>query len=371
MTQQTLEFKKSVDVSDKTYRALFEHAATAVAVVARDGTLLMINRKFASLSGLKKVEIEGQMSIFNFFKDEDQILLQENLRKCRTQGKTDGYSNECLFYSGEQKPKSVYLSLNYLPHIGDCMISMIDVTELRHLQARLTRSEQLAAIGELSASIAHEIRNPLGAINTSVEVLRSSLQLGGDDRDLMQIIMEETQRLDRIVTDFLQFARLNRVRFQPLDVNRVIRDTLLLLKGVLPGELVLSVVLDEALPSTFGDADQLRQVMINMIVNGAEAVPKPGGRLSITTKYAENEQAKSSIQIIIRDNGQGIEHKYLDKIFKPFFSTKEKGVGMGLAICERIVHNHGGDISVTSRIGYGTCFSILLPIIRTAPEEEQ
>lgn len=371
MRQQTLEFKKSVDIAEETYRTLFEHAATAVAVVGNDGILGMINRKFASFLGGKKAEIEGRLSLLDFFKDQDRILLRENLQKCRACDKKDDYSFECLFYGVEQKPKNVYLSLSYIPQSGHCMISMIDVTELYQLQSRLARSEQLAAIGELAASIAHEIRNPLGAINTSVEVLRTGLHLSGDDCDLMEIIREETQRLDRIVTDFLQFARLNRVRFRQIDINRIIRDTLLLLKGVLPSELALTVALDENLCYTFGDADQLRQVMINMIVNATEAVPKLGGQLTIMTKCVEDDSSKSSIQIIIQDNGQGIEHKNLEKVFKPFFSTKEKGVGMGLAICERIVHNHGGEMTVTSRIGYGASFSIILPIIRTAPEEEQ
>jgi PAS domain S-box-containing protein len=359
--QPLMEIEKSANIAEETYRILFDHSGTAFAVVSNTSSLRMINHQFVSLCGYQKADIERRKMLLDFFYDENREQIKSFLHKGRLKNDHIGHSLECLFYGADKIPKNVYVSISAIPRTRNFLVSITDVTELRQLQSRLARSEQLAAIGELSASIAHEIRNPLGAINTSVEVLRNSLKLSGEDGDLMQIIMEETQRLDRIIKDFLHFARMDCARLQPVVLNQIIRDTLFLFKGSLHNQIKVQTNLDEELPNIFGDADQLRQVVINMIVNSMEAMPQ-GGLLSVRSKMVNVEPGALFVQLLIQDSGQGIESNHLKKIFKPFFSTKAKGGGMGLAICERIVQNHGGGIEVTSEVGTGTTFIITLPV---------
>ncbi|NLP12340.1 PAS domain S-box protein [bacterium] len=355
-------------ISEATYQTLFDHSGNAVAVVSEEGRLLMVNRKFEELSGLSRREIEGRKTVYDFFR-EDHDRIDHFLQKRGKRTAAGVTSCESRFFGLHEEVRSVYVTVSDIPRSHKFLLTLADVTELRELQSRLARSEQLAAIGELAASIAHEIRNPLGAINTSVEVLSSSLNLDGEDRDLMQIIQEETRRLDRIVKDFLLFARLDRIQSGRVDLNQIIRDTLFLFKGTFNSRIKVTAQLDAALPLYTGDGDQLRQVLINLIVNSMEAMTD-GGTLLIRTKRLVLAEGRTYVQLLVQDSGQGIEAAHLKNIFKPFFSTKEKGVGMGLAICQRIIQNHGGEIDVSSRLGNGATFIITLPVVDSAPEKE-
>ena len=141
---------------------------------------------------------------------------------------------------------------------------MVDVTEFRELQERVGHSEQLAAIGELSAAIAHEIRNPLGAINTSVVILQKGLQVDGENKEVMDIICEETKRLDRIIGDFLQFARLDKSRFEKTDVNYLLQETLILFRVEFGTQIQGKAKLSQNIPLIMADPSQLKQVFIFM-----------------------------------------------------------------------------------------------------------
>lgn len=367
--EQQLPRPQTREMHKELYQTLFEHAGIAVAVVRQDGLLLTVNRQFELLSGLSRAELENRKYLFDFFRLDDRPALESCLRRKCDHGDSGGCYSEGQWQASESESRHVQLNMSAIPRSNEAIVSITDVTELRQLQFQLARSKQLAEIGELSAAIAHEIRNPLGAINTSVEVLRNSLQLSGEDHDLMNIIQEETRRLDRIVKDFLHFARLNRMRIAAVDLNQLVRETLFLYKGTLQGGIRVEVDLHAELPLLYGDEDHLRQVIINLLVNSVEAMPHDGV-LTIRSTVLKVESLKSFIQILIQDTGLGIEQKYLHKIFKPFFSTKEKGVGMGLAICERIIHNHGGTIDVTSEVGKGTTFVITLPVNHAIPVEE-
>jgi PAS domain S-box-containing protein len=367
--EQQLSRPQTKMMRDELYQTLFEHAGIAVAVVRQDGLLLTVNRQFELLSGWSRAELENRKYLFDFFNMDDRPSLETCLRRKCEHVQNGSCFSEGLWQAGDIDSRHVQLNLNAIPRSTESIVTITDVTELKLLQFQLTRSKQLAEIGELSAAIAHEIRNPLGAINTSVEVLRNSLQLSGEDHDLMNIIQEETRRLDRIVKDFLHFARLNRMRVTEVDLNQIIKETLFLYKGTLQNDIQVEVDLCPDLPMLSGDEDHLRQVMINILINSVEAMPH-NGVLTVKSTALRIESLKSFVQILIQDTGLGIEQKYLNKIFKPFFSTKEKGVGMGLAICERIIHNHGGTIDVTSQVGKGTTFVLTLPVNHAIPVEE-
>ncbi len=361
LENKVAERTHELQVSEQKYRTLFEHAGTAVALVDENGKFQMINNRYEVLGGYPKNDLEKKMSLADFLSDEDcnkfkVIWGDQN----RLHSLEFPINHECTFFDQEKHLKKVNLTISLIPGTRNLLVSIVDVTELRELQKRLVRSEQLATLGELSASIAHEIRNPLVAINTSVGILRNALNLVGEDEELMNIISEESKRLNKIVDDFLKFARPNEPHFMQININTIIQETFLLLKNRFNG-IHTQLQLFDKLPLISGDSDQIKQVLMNMLINALESMPD-GGNLDISTHFVQNRNNHPCTEIKIRDTGLGIKQADLRKIFQPFFSTKKDGVGMGLAVCERIIQNHDGEIKVVSEFGNGTEFTIVLPM---------
>lgn len=349
--------------SEKKYRTLFEHAGTALCVISTDDRLIMINKEFEELSGYLKREAEGKLIFTDFFQWEHQQIIKELIQRNRNiELSTHPLNYECIFTDRYQNYKNVNLTLGPIPGTKQFLISISDVSKIRELQKRLVRSEQFATIGKLSASIAHEIRNPLGAINTSVGILRDGMELKEQDKELMRIICEESQRLNKIITEFLQFARPNVPQFEKTDINNLIRETLLLFREKLANNIKTRSYLDDQLPELLIDPYQIKQVMINIIVNAIDSMPR-GGKLTVLSRSQKHDRLGNDyVEIAFYDSGMGISEFDLRKIFQPFFSTKEQGTGMGLAISDRIIQAHNGDLKVQSSLNKGTKFSIFLPM---------
>lgn len=242
--------------------------------------------------------------------------------------------------------------------------------ENSRLYERLKERDRLAALGEMAAGLAHEIRNPLSSIKGAVQFLDPAA-VSGTDGEFLAVIVEEVDRLNTVVTQFLEYARPMRSNFQSANVNDVVTKTLRLLAGhEMPGHVEVKLALEPDLPAVNCDADQLKQVFINLALNAAQAMPT-AGTLAVTTRrprsnewhLAEDAPRYIGDQVEIRfsDTGPGIPEEVRGRIFIPFYTTKEKGTGLGLAICQRIVKNHGGTIEIESRLGEGTTFVIRLP----------
>jgi two-component system sensor histidine kinase PilS (NtrC family) len=250
-----------------------------------------------------------------------------------------------------------------------------DVTQVVEMERELRRSERLAAIGSLSASIAHEIRNPLASISGSIQVLEKRTPALADDREaqrLMQIVLRETDRLNTLITDFLLYARPGPRRVTAVVLADVMDEVLRMFEAVRPPAVDLAVALAPGLV-LHADAEQIRQVLWNLVLNAAQAMEK-GGRLEIRAARAEappqegvagrrnEEQPQQAwVEIAVSDEGVGIPMDALDRIFDPFFTTKRGGSGLGLAIVHRIVEQHAGSIRVESSPLAGTRFVLLLP----------
>ncbi len=236
------------------------------------------------------------------------------------------------------------------------------------LYDRMKERDRLAALGEMAAGLAHEIRNPLGAIKGAAQLLLppdEPATVPNESREFLGIIVEETNRLNRVVSQFLDYARPYKGTLEPLDVNEVVKKTVQLLPpsadGAPPADL--SLELDAALPLARGDAEQLRQVFLNLALNALQAMPD-GGRLVIgTARRPPRAGAGEAVEVRFTDNGRGIPSATLKNLFIPFFTTKERGTGLGLPISQRIVENHGGRIEVRSRDGAGSTFTVLLPTL--------
>lgn len=243
-----------------------------------------------------------------------------------------------------------------------------DLTQIRDLEEEMRRKQWLASLGEMSAGMAHEIRNPLGALAGAMQMLRKDLQADETSQRLMDIAVREATRLDAIITEFLQYARPPALNLAEYDLNKVLAETLDLVqheartrRGIsitaAPCAEVLRVQVDQ---------DQMKQVFWNLAVNAFDAMPD-GGELTITTGSRKVDVAGRKadvIEVTFHDAGEGIPKRNLDKIFLPFFTTKKSGSGLGLAAVHRIVDLHGGWIKVDSQEGQGTRFGVCLP--RTA-----
>lgn len=241
-----------------------------------------------------------------------------------------------------------------------------DLTDVREMEERMRRADRLAAIGELSAGIAHEIRNPLASISGSIEVLYNELDLDGDDKRLMELVMKESDRLNKIITDFLEFARLKPPRPKNVSLSKCLEEVRVLLvngPATRPGVEIVTRHADGEIVVEFDD-EQLKQVMLNLAINACEAM-RGSGKLYVETR----RKPEGAARIVFADEGPGICGEARVRLFEPFFTTKEGGTGLGLAIANRIVEAHGGRIEARNRVEGGAEFSVVIPVrIRTQEE---
>jgi signal transduction histidine kinase len=231
--------------------------------------------------------------------------------------------------------------------------------------AKMKERDRLAVLGQMAAGLAHEIRNPLGAIKGSAQLLAEpaeGVELDDSSREFLGIILEEVDRLDRVVGSVLDLARQSTDVVAPIDVNAVVRRTLQVLSaGWSDAEILVDASLDEDLPRAAIAPEQLRQVLMNLLRNAAQALR---GRGRITVRSRSRQRAGDKLVVVsVSDDGPGIDQAALKKVFLPFFTTKEGGTGLGLAICQRIVQGVGGRLEVRSRRGEGTTFDVILPAV--------
>jgi two-component system sensor histidine kinase PilS (NtrC family) len=239
-----------------------------------------------------------------------------------------------------------------------------DITKILQMEDQVRRQERLATVGSLAAGIAHEIRNPLASLSGSIQVLQGELDLQGDNKHLMDIVVRETDRLNTIITEFLEYARPKAKQNEDILLSALLSETCTLLKNSrdFPSRVEVTCEIDSGV-IVRGDPQRLRQVFWNLLINACQAMPD-GGKIRMRALPFSNEGEDAHwCEIVIADTGPGIPKSDLKKIFDPFFTTKIGGTGLGLAIVYRIVDDHDGTIIVDSREGEGTTFSIRIPAV--------
>ena len=241
------------------------------------------------------------------------------------------------------------------------ILSFQDLTEIKQREDEMQFREKMAAIGEMAAGLAHELRNPLGALSGSIQILQSELTLNQSHGRLLGIILRESERLNRTVEDFLAFARPGPASDQSVSLTSIVRETIDLLKHSPEFQPAHQTRITESKPlaTCRGNPDQLRQVLWNVLQNGLRAM-RDGGLLSVHLS-----RSGDYLLLQVNDQGTGMSEDQKKKLFQPFHSGFRKGSGLGMAIVYQIVRQHGGEIQVTSELGEGTRIDIRLPLVVT------
>ncbi|MEN6371765.1 MAG: GAF domain-containing protein [Armatimonadota bacterium] len=351
--------------------------AAGVVTLDSNGVVLTWNRAAESITGLKSADMEGShyrdVIARLTVTDTDKASTVQIIDKVRATGEVyQGY--KLCYHPAKEDVRYVNISASVLwNHNGDPIGQVIifeDTTKDIKMENEFRRMGELAAVGQLAASIAHELRNPLSSIKGAAQFLRKEYE----DNDstiveFLDIIIEEVNGLSKLTTEFLEFARPMEFEIGPVDINGIVRKTLQLMNvHISESGVVVQDHLAMDLPVIQADGKQLEQVLRNIILNAVQAMPD-GGSLSIETSATCH-----AVELSVSDTGIGIPEEKLDRIFVPFFTTKTKGTGLGLSVVKKIVENHGGYIDVSSVVGQGTRFKVILPlagIVRAIPPEAE
>ncbi len=320
----------------------------------KDGKIAFYNSAAERISGIDFSQALG--------KDPESVLPIQfcGLKETLNLGETISEEEmECEFSKGKIVPLSISASsiINEEGHgIGQVMI-MRDLGEIRRLQAEIRRKEKLAAIGGLAAGVAHEIRNPLSSIKGIASYFKAKFTEGSDDQEMAGVMIEEVDRLSRVISELLEFARPMKLNLRLSNVNELLEHSVLLVQQEASSrnvQISFNTAPDPMMANV--DSDRLTQCLLNLYLNALQAM-EGGGQLSISG-FVQDRRLKIDIQ----DTGSGIEAENLYKIFDPYFTTKPKGTGLGLAIVHNVIEAHEGSVKVRSTPGHGTVFTILLPI---------
>ena len=339
---------------------ILENMSSGVLVVDESGTVLTMNAAAGDILEIGGGEVIGR-SVKDALGPRVPDLAGELTTALATTRGTHRKEITARTRAGGSRPLGIsisFLTEDSMRRRGAIAVFQ-DLTEVHEMRERVRKADRLAAIGELSAGIAHELRNPLASISGSIEMLYNELKLDGENTRLMELIMRESDRLDRIISDFLDFAKLRTPSKYPTKLERALEETLTLLsKNVEKSDgITTRLECDPRLPEVWMDDEQMRQVFLNLAVNACEAMDHRG-TLEITSFARE----PGLVRISFTDNGPGIDSQEMARMFEPFFTTKEGGTGLGLAIANKIVAAHGGVIEYRNRENRGAEFTIVLPV---------
>lgn len=236
------------------------------------------------------------------------------------------------------------------------VIIIEDITEINKIKQQMQRNDKLAAVGELATGIAHEIRNPLAIIKMIAQTMRGELKENKEAIHELEVIDEEVERANKVIKSLMEFGKPSNNEKKHYLIDEIIDDVLIIVNKYISQHNVKIFYKRVETPYTKLDKEQLKQAFVNLIFNAVDAMPN-GGELILSTEYSPEKWIKVSFQ----DNGEGIAEKNIDKIFSPFFTTKDEGTGLGLSIVHRIIEDHNGIIKVSSKEGEGTRFEMFLP----------
>jgi two-component system sensor histidine kinase PilS (NtrC family) len=370
---------------------VLRHVKSGLVTVDALGRIIYFNRAAEEILGYKEQEVKGKNYEDVFKKRMPQ--LGEKFYQALRFNQVD--SRDVLYITGSNNKKvPIGISTSILGdkegEIRGVIAIFQDITGALKLEERIRTADRLAAVGELSAGIAHEIRNPLASISGSVEVLKGELSLSGENQKLLELIIKETGRLNKILTEFLQYAKIGPAVFTKVELTHLVDEVIEIVKKHPALGQGISVKKEMTSDSLYvlGEENQIKQILLNLLVNAIESMSEGSGpdesvrssghfaedekqrEILVTNQslnqidqyYFNGEEPEDSdwVPTAIVDPGKGMTEEQKDKIFAPFYSTKKNGTGLGLAIVQRLVNNLGGKIEFESQLGKGSVFVVYL-----------
>ena len=365
-------------------RNIVQSLDSGLLTIDLEGKINFMNRTAERILNVNEEALKG-VSVYSLFPEIRERI--ENLEDRGPGFFSENQRYETLFI--DQNEQKVYLGFSISPLTGaDASLmghTLIfkDITTLKEMEQQMIRVDKLAAVGQLAAGMAHEIRNPLTSLSGSIQMLKSELVLDAPNQRLMEIILRESERLNSLITDFLLFAQPPKTNKALCNIHQIMDETIDLFLNSSECHEAIRVIRPET-PQDLQimiDPDQMKQVFWNLLINAAQAMANGGeirvhletrqnGLLSLNPPGSTSRRARTWLNILVSDSGRGIPVQEKEKIFDPFYTTKDGGTGLGLSIVHKIIESHRGLIRVESELGRGTTFAIFLPMDKDEETKE-
>ncbi|MEA1971882.1 MAG: ATP-binding protein [Candidatus Cloacimonadota bacterium] len=363
--------------------SILEHIYSGVIVVNNFGNVTVFNKAAETITHKNKVDLLNK-NYQSFFNPQDMNKSKSLLYTLATG--QESHHRQKIIVTPDGKKKTIEFSTSIIRDNNNKQLGVAeifnDISELKKMQEKVSHVETLAALGEMASSVAHEIRNPLGGIGGFAGLLERKLPDNDDRHKLVVPIITGVNRLNNIVSDLLTFTRPQKMHLAEVNLHEVLNDIIKFFEISIEGEdknIDIDTKFSTQKCLVHLDSSLFQQVMLNFLKNASDAIENQGN-ITISTKkkiptnmseiLTEDEKKElmelfSFVEINITDTGSGISKEASQKLFNPFFTTKEEGNGLGLPICKKIIHLHKGDIHVKSKIGEGTTFTLTIPLYET------
>jgi PAS domain S-box-containing protein len=356
------------------YHSMVQHLNAGIMVIDLEGTIQFANRISSRLLGYELDELNGRqiVELFNNADDGQRFLKECTRRGLRLK------EWEVQFFHPKKKVITVGIDTSYMEDVRNrfqgIVLLLRDLTEIVDMRNQVRQMEHLALLGEMAAGLAHEVRNPLAGIKATAQLLEEDEAFPELQRETLRRLIAEVDKANYRIREFLKFARPTRPKPDFYNIADIISNTRNLLEAKFKWHKVtFTVEIPSVIAPVFVDKNQIEQVLINLFLNALDAMPN-GGHLTVKARRRAISAGKNSrktgallqqqqtyVQIDVQDTGVGIPKELQEQVFQPFFTTKKEGVGLGLAICNRLVKENGGRINVNSTPGKCTTFSLILP----------
>lgn len=358
------------------HKGVIQNISSCIVTIDPDSKITFMNKSALELLGYKPEEILGERIESIFADKEEGLLILKQVLSQKKMFESKEINLEAA--NGSIIPIGFSTTLlqeeNPLREPGIIFIFR-DIRDLINFRKQMERMDRLATLGELSAGIAHEIRNPLAGIKTSAQVLEETFSPGDFRAQLVSRIIKEIDRSNKLLLRFFNFAKPSRPKPGFHSLQNIIDGVYLLLASrLMKRKIKFSFDYKEGLPLIYIDESQFEQVILNLLLNAFDAMPN-GGMLMVKAEYdpdarvSDNQGIPGTINISISDNGKGISSDKLEKIFNPFYTSKSDGVGLGLSIISRLLDENQSKIEVESVLGKGSTFKIILPFVKDNRQE--
>jgi len=355
---ENIRLRQEIEAVHNYLRSIVDSSPDALFDISSDGIINYVSGDLETVKGSFSKDIEGKhLSEFVAPEQRDYILsVWEDVKK----GIFKPFEIEATAKDGSKR--NFLITLGPVGDTDRYVVVQRDITEFKNLEKKFYESKELAAIGQLSAGIAHEVRNPLSSIKMSLQILEKRMQPEGNDLKRFRIAQREVEHLEELVSDVLVYARPAVPRKEPFDIRKVLENALALMERLITDKNIrIQADFDDSLPLLGVDAAMLEQAFLNIYRNAVEAMDMDG-LLHITTRRSAADM--EHFEVIIEDNGSGIDPADLPHIFNPFFTRKKYGTGLGMTQVKKIVDLHAGNIEVISEKGEGTRVVVTFPMIQ-------